>query len=59
MGYQSVNPADGKALKTFEELTDKELEGKIAAAAACFQTWRLKTYLVARVIRTAGTALRA
>ena len=28
MGYQSVNPADGKVLKTFKELTDKELESK-------------------------------
>ena len=44
MSYQSVNPADGKALKTFEELTDKELEGKIAAAAGCFDTWKRKTY---------------
>ena len=26
MAYQSVNPYDGKILKTFEELTDKQLE---------------------------------
>ena len=40
MTYQSLNPATGKLLKKFEELTDKELETKIAAAAACFETWR-------------------
>ncbi len=44
MGYQSVNPADGKVLKTFKELTDTDLEGKLAAAAACFETWRRRTY---------------
>ena len=26
MAYQSVNPYDGKILKTFEELSDKQLE---------------------------------
>ena len=44
MGYQSVNPADGKVLKTFKDLTDKELESKIAAAATCYESWRRKTY---------------
>ena len=33
MTYASVNPYDGKTLKTFKELTDKEFEAKIAAAA--------------------------
>jgi len=44
MTYQSFNPATGKLLKKFEELTDKQLETKIAAAATCFETWRHKTY---------------
>ena len=44
MTYQSVNPYDGKTLKTFNELTDKEFEAKIAAAQACFETWRHKPY---------------
>ena len=38
MTYQSVNPADGKLLKKFEELTDKELATKLATAASCFET---------------------
>ena len=37
MTYQSLNPATGKLLKKFEELTDKELETKIAAAADLFR----------------------
>ena len=40
MTYQSVNPATGKLLKKFEELTDKQLETKLATAATCFETWR-------------------
>ncbi len=33
MTYQSLNPATGKLLKTFEETSNKELEAKLAAAA--------------------------
>ena len=44
MPYQSVNPYDGKILKTFEEFTDKQLETAIATAASCFETWRHETY---------------
>ncbi len=33
MAYKSVNPYDGKILKTFEELTDKQLETAIETAA--------------------------
>ena len=50
MTYQSVNPADGKLLKKFDELTDKQLETKLAAAATCFETWRHKTYAERAVI---------
>jgi succinate-semialdehyde dehydrogenase/glutarate-semialdehyde dehydrogenase len=50
MTYQSVNPADGKLLKKFEELTDKELATKLATAATCFETWRHKTYAERAVI---------
>jgi hypothetical protein len=44
MSYQSVNPYDGKRLKTFKELTDKQLDKALETAAACFETWRRKTY---------------
>src|SRR3984957_3810969 len=57
MTYQSLNPATGKILKTFEELTDKQLETKIAAAAACFETWRHKTYAERAVIVAKASAI--
>jgi succinate-semialdehyde dehydrogenase/glutarate-semialdehyde dehydrogenase len=50
MSYQSFNPSTGKLLKQFQELTDAELEAKIAAAATCYETWRHKTYAERAVI---------
>jgi succinate-semialdehyde dehydrogenase/glutarate-semialdehyde dehydrogenase len=44
MEYQSVNPFDNKIVKSFDEITDKALEEKIAAATACFATWKQKSY---------------
>jgi succinate-semialdehyde dehydrogenase/glutarate-semialdehyde dehydrogenase len=44
MSYQSVNPFDGKTLKTFKEMTDAELEKALATAAKTYQTWRKKSY---------------
>ena len=40
MTYQSTNPNDGKTSKTFPELTNLELETKLATAATCFNEWR-------------------
>ena len=37
MTYQSLNPATGKLLKKFEELSDKQLEEKLATAEKCFR----------------------
>ena len=50
MAYQSLNPATGKLLKKFDELTDKQLEEKLATAEKCFKTWKLKTYAERAVI---------
>ena len=44
MPYQSLNPATGKLLKTFPEVTAAQLEAKLTAAAACFALWRRKSY---------------
>jgi succinate-semialdehyde dehydrogenase/glutarate-semialdehyde dehydrogenase len=58
MTYQSLNPATGKLLKKFDELTDKELETKIAKAEACFETWRHKTYAErAKIVNKAAKLL--
>ncbi|HEY0146109.1 MAG TPA: aldehyde dehydrogenase family protein, partial [Methylovirgula sp.] len=56
MTYQSFNPATGKLLKKFEELTDQQLENKIAAAETCFEIWRHKSYAerAAIVAKAAG-----
>ena len=55
--YRSINPATGKLLKTFETLTDKQLETKIAAAEKCFETWRHKTYAERAVVVAKAAAL--
>ena len=60
MTYQSVNPYDGKILKTFEETSDKQLEAGIATAATCFETWRHKTFAQrAAVVAKAAAIMRA
>jgi len=50
MTYQSINPTTGKTLKTFEQLSDKQLDDKLAAAATCFQAWKQKSYSERAVI---------
>jgi len=60
MGYQSLNPFDGKIIGTFEGLTSHALEAKIAAANTCFKTWRHKTYAErAKIIAKAGELMHA
>ena len=44
MAYKSVNPNSGETLKTFEELSDSQLETAIANAASCFETWRNRSF---------------
>lgn len=44
MTYQSVNPYDGKIAKTFQIMSDVELKAAIAAADACFKSWRSTTF---------------
>lgn len=53
--YQSVNPYDGKVLKTFKELTDQQLEKALKTAATCFESWRHTTF-AARAAVTAKAA---
>ncbi|MBF2021484.1 MAG: NAD-dependent succinate-semialdehyde dehydrogenase [Hydrococcus sp. C42_A2020_068] len=40
MGIATVNPATGETLKTFEPLTNEELEAKLALAASAFKSYR-------------------
>ncbi len=50
MGYQSINPFNGKLLQTFTELSDAQLEEKIATATACFASWKQKSYAERAII---------
>src|ERR1700691_1546842 len=60
MAYQSVNPYDGKIMKTFEELTDEQLETALETAATCFETWRHTTFgQRAAVVAKAAAIMRA
>jgi succinate-semialdehyde dehydrogenase/glutarate-semialdehyde dehydrogenase len=44
MAYTSVNPFDGKLLKSFDQLTDKQLQDKLAAAENCYKTWKQTSF---------------
>jgi succinate-semialdehyde dehydrogenase/glutarate-semialdehyde dehydrogenase len=44
MAYESINPYNGKTVKKFVELTNEQLEAKIAKSASCYATWRKKSY---------------
>ncbi|OZB28172.1 NAD-dependent succinate-semialdehyde dehydrogenase [Acidiphilium sp. 34-64-41] len=57
MGYQSVNPFDGKLLQTFVELSDAQLEAKIATATACFESWKHKSYAERAIIVNKAAAI--
>ena len=57
MAYQSLNPATGKLLKTFDELTAAQLEAKLTAAETCFTSWKRKTYAERAVLVTRAAAL--
>ena len=57
MTYQSINPNTGKLLKSFEQLTEAQLEKSLAAADHCFQSWRHKSYAERAVIVHKAAAL--
>jgi succinate-semialdehyde dehydrogenase/glutarate-semialdehyde dehydrogenase len=44
MSYQSVNPNDGKVLRTFEMFSKQQLEASLATADAAFKTWKHMSY---------------
>ena len=59
MAYQSVNPYNGKVLKTFEEHTDKQLEKAIKTADSCFKTWQNNSFAErAAIAKNAAAIMR-
>ena len=57
MAYQSVNPNDGKLLKSFEHLNTAQLETSLAAAEHGFQSWKNTSYAERAVIINRAAAL--
>ncbi|MDQ2736690.1 MAG: aldehyde dehydrogenase family protein [Pseudomonadota bacterium] len=57
MAYQSINPFDGKTLRTFEEATDEAMEEAVGTAATCYETWRHKSFAERSVIVARVAAL--
>ena len=55
--YQSVNPFNGKTLKTFDELTATQLEKAIKTAETCFESWRHTTFAERAIIVAKAAAL--
>ncbi len=59
MSYQSINPYNGKLLKKFKELSDKQLETALQTAAAAYETWQMKSFTErAKVVARAGAILK-
>jgi len=50
MTYQSFSPFTGKLTKSFDDITDSQFEAKLAAAQACYEVWRHKSYAERAVI---------
>ncbi|MFC7694542.1 aldehyde dehydrogenase family protein [Paeniroseomonas aquatica] len=44
MAYQSINPFDNRLVQSFAEITDQQLEVKVAAATECFVAWKKTSY---------------
>ena len=58
MAYQSTNPYDGKVVKTFDEITDRQLGEKLTTASDCFENvWRRKTFAQRRQVLARAAAL--
>lgn len=54
----STNPATGEVLARLEEISDAELDRKLGIAAACFASWRKRSYTErGAVLRTAADVL--
>lgn len=60
MPYQTINPATGELLATYDDISDQELEAKLAAAHRAFETdWRRRPVSDrARIVSRAAALLR-
>jgi len=44
MAYKTVNPFTGEVITSFAEIHQQAIDGKLQKAAACFETWRNKSF---------------
>jgi succinate-semialdehyde dehydrogenase/glutarate-semialdehyde dehydrogenase len=44
MAIMTINPATSETLRTFEVLSDREIEARLARAAAAFRSYRRTTF---------------
>jgi hypothetical protein len=44
MAIATINPATGKTVRTFDELTDSQIDQRLARASGTFATYRLTTF---------------
>jgi len=59
MAIQSKNPATEEVLKTFNEISDKELEKKLSLASETFNSWKKTTFKErSLLVRKLGEYLR-
>ncbi len=60
MAIQSINPATGEVLKTFEEMSDAEVDRALAQAQAAYERWRDTSFAErAAKLKSAAAYLRA
>jgi acyl-CoA reductase-like NAD-dependent aldehyde dehydrogenase len=60
VAIQSINPTTGEVLKTFEEMSDAEIERALAQAQAAYQTWRTTSFAErAAKLKNVASYLRA
>jgi succinate-semialdehyde dehydrogenase/glutarate-semialdehyde dehydrogenase len=57
MAYLSINPYNGKLLKTFKEMTNPQLEKALKTAASCFDKWRYTTFAERAVVAAKAAAI--
>ena len=57
MAYQSVNPYNGAVLKTFDSLTDAQLETSLVKAASCFDVWRQASFAQRAAVSAKAAAI--
>jgi len=60
MSIQSINPATGEVLETFQETSTSEIDGILEAAETTFREWRKRPFVErTKRMRQAAALLRA